>query len=168
MLPSILIGKNMFSEAFNKTIVQEGRYSNNPSDAGGRTKWGISQNSYPDLDIPNLTFLEAKEIYRKDYWNTLYNKLDSKIAYKLFDLGVNLGVNKSIKVLQIALNRHYQLDLKVDGLFGQKTLEACTRQNARTLLNVYIFEASLTYKKIAKRNNNIIFLKGWLNRLYKT
>ena len=46
-----------FDEAVTRTLEFEGggKLHNNPGDRGGLTKWGISQNAFPGLDIANLT-----------------------------------------------------------------------------------------------------------------
>ena len=46
----------------------EGGLSNHTNDRGGTTKFGISKKSYPNLDISNLTLEQAKDIYKRDYW----------------------------------------------------------------------------------------------------
>ena len=48
-------------------------YTDDTSDRGGATKFGISQKGNPDIDIPNLTEDSARKIYEERYWN----KLDS-------------------------------------------------------------------------------------------
>jgi len=64
-----------FNQAIEKTLVNEGGYINDPLDAGGKTKFGISKRSYPDVDIKNLTVDGAKSIYKKDYWDKLKQSL---------------------------------------------------------------------------------------------
>jgi len=57
-----------FEPAMNNLLEWEGFLSNDPDDAGGLTKFGIAKTFYPDLDIENLTWEQAKAIYLKDYW----------------------------------------------------------------------------------------------------
>lgn len=154
----------MFNDALIFTLQNEGfnAYTNDPNDKGGATKWGISKRSHPDLDIENLTFVEAQLIYRKEYWNAKYNSLDRKLAIRLFDVGVNIGVSKAVRILQETLNKYFEADLKTDGKFGLNTLRACNSVTQRSLYSTYVFEVSLYYKSL---NSN--FLKGWLNRLYR-
>jgi hypothetical protein len=60
------------SEHFERAVAfvlrHEGGYVNDPRDPGGETKYGISKRAYPRLDIKGLTEADAKEIYRRDYW----------------------------------------------------------------------------------------------------
>lgn len=57
-----------FTRSIAFVLSVEGGLVNNPADPGGLTKYGISQRSYPDLDIRNLSIEDAKEIYFRDYW----------------------------------------------------------------------------------------------------
>ena len=57
-----------FPDAVERVLAREGGYSDNPADRGGRTNFGISSGAYPDLDVSKLTREQAKEIYKRDYW----------------------------------------------------------------------------------------------------
>ena len=82
-----------FDSAVEFVLQREGGYVNNPKDRGGETNYGISKRSYPDLDIKNLTREQAKEIYRKDYWQAIDGDkiADPKAALVAFDAAVNHG-----------------------------------------------------------------------------
>ena len=153
----------MFYEAVKFTIENEGGYSDDPDDKGGKTKYGISQASNPEVDVENLTLTEAELIYRKKYWNPLYAQLPKKLGIKLFDIGVNIGVKTSIRVLQATLNRWFDTNLMVDGVFGSQTLSASLRANSESLYSMFLFECSLYYESL----KNYKYFIGWLNRLYK-
>ena len=100
----------------------EGGYVNDPNDAGGETKYGISKRSYPQEDIKNLTVDQAKQIYRRDYWERIRgDELPFKLSIIMLDSAVNQGVKTSIKLLQISLNQ------SVDGIIGPKTMGAAIR-----------------------------------------
>lgn len=62
-------------------------------DAGGKTKFGISEHAYPALDIDSLTLEEAKDIYKKDYWEKGWEagKYSQTMINKFFQIKVNLG-----------------------------------------------------------------------------
>lgn len=78
-------------------------------DAGGATKYGISQNAYPSLDISTITASTAKEITERDYW--MYNawdisKLlsgDQPLANKFLQFGFNTGVGTVIQLTNMFL-----------------------------------------------------------------
>lgn len=115
----------------------EGGYSNNPSDAGGPTMWGIAQvtaraHGYSGL-MNQMPREVAVSIYLAIYWHASgfdqVAVLSSAIARKLFDTGVNCGVGTSTMMLQRALNvlnhegKDYP-DLTVDGGAGGVTMAA--------------------------------------------
>ena len=79
----------------------EGGYSHDPKDAGGETRYGISKRAYPNLDIKNLTKSEAREIYKRDYWNAIdADKLPEYLRLIAFDCAVNQGVNACKAILK--------------------------------------------------------------------
>ncbi len=63
--------KENWEKAISFVLKWEGGYSNDPYDSGGETKYGISKRSYPNLDIKNLTLEQAKEIYKRNYWDKI-------------------------------------------------------------------------------------------------
>ena len=89
---SITDQKFLFAIKF--VLNNEGGYSNNNNDNGGETKYGISKRMYPDLDISSLKIDEAIRIYYRDFWSTnrYYEIDDEKIAAKIFDFSINIGV----------------------------------------------------------------------------
>ena len=69
-------------------------------DTGGHTKFGISKNAHPDIDIENLTIEQAKEIYKRDYWDKMQlDNADNIADIIIFDSAVNCGVNRTIGFL---------------------------------------------------------------------
>ena len=90
-----------FERAFEIVVGHEGGYVNNPRDPGGETKYGISKRAHPDVDIKALTLDQARDIYRKDYWDPL--KLDAQPWHKalpLFDCAVNQGRGVALELYQ--------------------------------------------------------------------
>ncbi len=127
----------MFETAFIHTVGVEGKYSDHPSDPGGRTMYGITErvaraHGYMG-DMRNLPLSKAKEIYKTAYWDAI--QLDKvcviaeDLAHEMFDTGVNMGAAKAVEFLQIALNSFNRQgkdypDLKEDGQIGPATLKA--------------------------------------------
>jgi len=116
------------------------------SDTGGLTRWGISQKSYPDLDIANLTLEEAKAIYKRDYWDKLdcddYNNL-SELQLILFDTGVNCGIERA-----------------------KQWLEETNLEWAE-----YLLKRIQHYTTLAQKPKYQPYFRGWMNRvmdLYRT
>ena len=152
-----------FDIAIEKTLAHEGGYVNDPSDPGGETNFGISKRAYPDLSISTLARDQAIAIYHRDYWKTpgIDQIKNSALATKLFDLGVNIGTIRAVKLLQQAAN-HFSKKLKVDGLLGPATAIAVNDfPHPTALLMALKIEAGNHYIKLGMPR----FLAGWLNRL---
>lgn len=120
-----------FEACFDRLISAEGGLSLDPNDpgnwTGGRkgsghlrgTKYGIAANTYPDVDIPNLSILDARRIYRADYWAPIHgDDLPGIIVFQVFDAAVNHGTARAIKWLQQAAGAND------DGVIGPKTMLA--------------------------------------------
>jgi lysozyme family protein len=95
-----------------------------PSDPGGLTKYGISQRSYPDLDIAALTEADARAIYVRDFLGQ-YLGLPWPLSLLCVDAAVQHGPHVPVSHLQQAANRVYgRRVLAVDGDLGPLTLTA--------------------------------------------
>lgn len=138
----------------------EGILSDNVNDKGGLTKYGISQTAYPNLDIKNLTKSDAELIYKRDYYDSCkIDKIDNELlALHVFDMAVNAGVSRSIKLLQKLMV------ISADGIIGRDTINTA---NAGDWANGFILARKNYYKQIAT-GRNIAFLKGWINRITNT
>lgn len=111
-----------FEEAIGVILYHEGGYVNDPVDPGGETKYGISKRQYPNLDIKGLTSDEAKEIYYTDYWKKgKVEELPPMLRLPYFDMVVNMGKRRAVKILQRALTGK-GCDTKVDGGIGPQTI----------------------------------------------
>ena len=165
-----------FDNAFQILIINEGGYSNNPMDSGGKTIYGITQRDYPDafavcadLYKQKLFLLAldyAKRFYKKNFWNDLYKEIpDSSLSFKIFDLSVNRGTVTAIKLLQRTLYYEFKKTIKIDGKFGQITLGAIKSINNQEMLyEKYIKCNEASYKFLTKF---WYYGKGWLNRLFR-
>ena len=157
-----------FNEAFQKTLGYEGGLSNDKNDSGGLTKYGISQASYPNLDIKNLTLDQAKEVYKRDYWDACRcgEISDKQLAMQIFDMAVNHGTGGAGKLVQKAINNLAGKEaLIVDGAIGKMTIQAVNYLDAKQLNNYIVRYRARFYAQIcAKNQTQICFLEGWLNR----
>ena len=159
----------VFEAIIGQTLAHEGEYSNNPSDAGGETKYGISKRSYPNVDIKNLSLEQAKAIYKRDFWdNQGYSQIeDIALASKVFDLGVNMGTKNAVILLQRALKANGFKNLSDDGIFGESTKFALSNSDPKRVLIALRSEAASYYRRlVASNSSQSVFLKGWLNRAY--
>ena len=94
-----------FSKIIEKVLEHEGGYVNDPNDLGGETNYGITKRFYPDVDIKNLTRNQAKDIYKRDYWDkNRVESLPENLWHIFFDMCVNMGRGTAVKILQRAAN----------------------------------------------------------------
>ena len=135
-------------------------YVNDPDDRGGETKFGVAKNANLDLDITNLTWAEAKEVYYRRYWLAgKCDKMPGRVAVLHFDVCVNNGVGRAAIFLQRAIG------VTADGAIGPATLGklaimdsilVCTRiSNTRE----QFYRDIVTNRPVQGK-----FLNGWLRR----
>ena len=152
-----------FNAAVTKTLAREGggKITDDPKDRGGVTKYGITQRSYPMLNIRALTEEQARGIYKADYWDKLRGDeiADQIVAECLFDAAVNMGVKTAVRLAQ------YSLGIDTDGTVGTKSIAAINAEDAHAFL------ANFTLGKIARYVNICMkyrsqerFLLGWVRR----
>ena len=143
------------------------------SDSGGLTRWGISQKSYPHLDIRNLTLEQAGQICQRDFFEPIkgWQIGDQRIASKLLDMAYNMGVRTAIMILQSALNTYCQPRtglLTEDGVMGPQTVSAVNGADTSLLLTGLVEVSRQHYQHIAQKNPaEAKYLNGWLARAEK-
>ena len=175
-----------FITAIDGVIGREGSYSNDPTDRGGETMWGITSATAhtagytgPMAEMPRDT---AVAIYRQRYWTgpglDRLAAIDLSLAVRLLDIGVNMGPPVGIGFLQRALNALNRggadyPDIAADGVLGSATLGAVQALFARrgddgrrVLLGMITAQQSVHYLEIVERNpSQEAFEFGWqLNR----
>ena len=163
-----------FAVALPFILGNEGGFSDDPDDRGGRTNFGITQQALKDFwlahqdlslpdDVAELTEDEAGVIYHTDYW--CFDGMNSQaVATKVFDMAVNMGLRRAIRLLQAALNTNGAA-LLPDGIYGGKTEVAVNAADPGLLVTQLISSCVGYYKQIAASNpSQGKFLHGWLNR----
>jgi len=136
-------------------------YTNDSNDPGGETKYGISKNKNPNIDIARLDWPSAEAIYYNDYWLAGHcDKLPGRIAALQFDGNVNNGVNQSAKFLQRSIG------VVADGSIGPATLAAIANADPINVCNLICNQRAIFYNDIVSRNpSQSIYLNGWLRRI---
>lgn len=158
-----------FEKAFERLIGHEGGYSTDRNDpgnwTGGKvgkgifkgTKYGIAANTYPNLDIKNLTIEQAKAIYKKDWWDKLgADQLHPAIVFQLWDFAVNAGKSRAVKELQQAVA------VPDDGIIGPKTIAAVKAKEVNDVLLLLASERLSFYTSLKIWPT---YGKGWANRV---
>ena len=146
-----------FVRAIERVLVHEGGDADDPRDPGGRTRWGISQKTYPTLDIRKLTRADAIALYRRDVWEPIQgDALPPALAFQLLDAAVNHGTARAVRWLQRALG------IVADGKLGPKTLAAISRSEQSSLLLRFLAIRLEFYADLERFD---AFGRGWTRRM---
>jgi lysozyme family protein len=158
-----------FEEAYARLEKAEAGFTNDPKDpgnwTGGRvnvgilkgTKYGIAANTYPDLDIENLTPEQAKAIYKRDWWDKAGgDEFDPAIVFQLWQFAINAGMDTAKRVLQRAAG------VADDGHVGEVTIAKVNATDLNDLLFLYFSFEIRYYTSLSKWAD---FGKGWMNRV---
>lgn len=129
------MARSNFAAVMDEVFKHEGGLSMIRSDpgnwTGGRvgvgelrgTNFGIASHAHPHVDIKNLTKEQAREIYRRHYWNPIMgDDLPAGLDLVTMDPAVNSGVSRGTRWLQQALG-----SVTVDGQVGPQTLGAAAQ-----------------------------------------
>jgi lysozyme family protein len=150
----------IFDKAVELILKHEGGYINDPHDAGGETNYGISKRAYPDLNIKELTRDDAKQIYRRDYWDAIRaDEMPSAVAVAVFDMAVNAGVRTAIRLLQRVVR------VTDDGLIGPVTLAAVNGAEPHEIALRYAAERISYYAALRGWDR---YGRGWTRRVIET
>ena len=169
-----------FTKAYEKVIINEGGYVNDPKDSGGETFKGVSRVFNPtwqgwqiidkfktDKLFPSILYrnLELEKLinmfYKFNYWDKcmLDNIDNQEIAESIFDFGVNAGVKVSSKLAQKICN------VDSDGIIGIKSIDAINSVKPEYFMPYFKIGRIEHYLDCVKNNsNNQKFLYGWIKR----
>ena len=111
-----------FETVMDFVFEEEGGFFNDRG-RGGRTNFGISEQTHPrafDEGLPTKD--DATEIYRREYWDAIQGddvwEQNKSLATALMDFAVNSGVPNAVEGLQRVVGA------PVDGAMGPITLDA--------------------------------------------
>jgi lysozyme family protein len=160
---------DLFEEYIARLLSHEGGYSSDRTDpgnwTGGRvgvgvlkgTKFGIAANTYPNIDIKNLTWEKAKAIYHRDFWLAAKcDKLPSLVAFQLLDGAVNSGIPNATRWLQRAVG------VADDGAIGPFTLAAINKADKNDMVMLFLAERLDFMTSLRNWPNHG---KGWARRI---
>ncbi|MEI9890919.1 MAG: glycosyl hydrolase 108 family protein [Caulobacteraceae bacterium] len=117
--------RERFDRCLAEVLRLEGGYVDDPRDAGGATRFGITRTTLSQalgrpvsaLDVAALGPAEAADIYRDRYWaTTRCGQLPAGLDLVVFDTAVNMGPGTAARLLQQALG------VEADGVIGARTL----------------------------------------------
>lgn len=156
-------------------IEREGgeKVTDDPSDSGGRTQYGISEKAHPEAWADGkVTRDEARSIYENVYiLAEHFDKIPNEpLKHQVIDFGVPSGPDIATRLLQQVVGT------TIDGEMGQKTLYAIqnypdgllfgVKVPGIVLLNLAFRDARIMrYATLAKaRPKDLKYLLGWIKR----
>jgi len=161
-----------FNAAVAVVLKHEGGYLEDPA-TGEISKFGLTAKFLRSIGrahdrdaIRNLTREQAIQIYREHWWEKYgFERLqDQRLATKLFDLAVNVGLQRAVRFLQRALIR-CGAHLVVDGLLGERTIAAANEAPTKCVLYHLRTLAAEYYRTLAASDPKYVpYLEGWLKR----
>ena len=153
----------------------EGGYVDHPRDPGGKTNLGITlrtysewtgkpMNSITEADMRSLTVEDVAPIYKEKYWKRIDgDRLPPGIDLSIFDMAVNAGPHRAVKLMQAILPNCY-----VDGVIGPITIRKVEEEysdDPAGLIKDYAHQREVYYRSLSHFD---AFGRGWLNRVRKT
>jgi lysozyme family protein len=155
-----------FDKCLELVLAHEKGFVNHPSDPGGMTNLGVTAavwqewvgHPVSEKEMRNLTPAMVKPLYKRKYWDACRaDELISGVDYAVFDVAVNSGPGRAIKLLQSCVGA------TPDGGFGSITL-ALTRKaeaNPEDLIKRY---CAKRLEFLQSLKTWPVFGKGWKNR----
>jgi lysozyme family protein len=162
-----------WQQAFEQMLKSEGGFTDDERDAGnklpdgrkGSTMLGVTQYNWEAHvghqvthdQMRALTPADVEPLYKKKYWDVVRaDELPSGIDYLVFDMGVNAGPGRSIKLLQTALH------VPNDGALGPVTMSAVWAADPVELIEKFSFWKEQFYRSL---DDFPVYGTGWLNRV---
>ena len=148
----------------------EGGFVNDTSDSGGATNKGVTLSTFRSFygsnktveDLKKLSDTQWLHIFLNGYWNKCQasNINNQSIANIFVDWAWGSGPVTAIKQVQKIVGTD------VDGIVGQKTLDAINKKDPKTLFNA-IKKARIEFVEnlVKQRPKDAKFLQGWKNRI---
>lgn len=171
-------------EILDELLIREGSaYTDDPSDSGGKTKWGWTEGALKAMNwkgkVESLTRDEAYDLYyRRFVINTGFRfilPISVPIMEELVDTAVNCGEYRAGQFLQRSLNafnneQKLYIDTKVDGIVGGSTRAALTafmkhrgEEGEMVMLRALNCLQGAFYLELCeKRPKDERFVYGWL------
>ena len=152
-----------FDDSFVRLLGNEGHYSDNPTDPGGATCWGVTErtaraNGYAGAMI-DMTQEQAKAIYLRCYWGPVgCDAVPDVLKFDLFDMAVNQGVRTAIEAMQ------YAAGSVADGVLGPLTLQKLQSMDPGRLLFRFDAARLVNYAELPTPQWDE-FGRGWARRV---
>lgn len=176
-MSDLVIYSENFRISVAETLAHEGGYVNHKADPGGMTNLGITRKTWAkwtnrpekavtEEEMRRLTVDDALRVYYAWYWQAVRaDDLPGGVDFLCFDIAVNSGPGRSVRMLQKAVNQLGRIKLDIDGRIGPKTVAAANAVNVFDLINEMGDTRLWFYQDLATFRS---FGKGWMRRLIST
>ena len=143
----------------------EGGYVNHKDDPGGETNLGVTRATWElwvghpvsEKEMRNLTPLMVSPLYKRKYWDACRaDELVSGLDYCVFDVAVNSGVGRAVKLLQQSVGA------TPDGSFGSITAALVKQVDPTTLIERY---CARRMEFLESLKSFPVFGRGWSRRV---
>jgi lysozyme family protein len=157
--------KENAGKIFAMVLANEGGYVDDPADAGGATKYGITAKTLGHVrgkdvsaaDVSALTEVEAKAIFQAQYWMPIHgDTLPSGVDYAVFDAAIHSGPRQAALWLQEAI------PVEADGILGPVTLAALLTCAPNVLVGTF---CDLRLKALQRLPSFSTFGRGFTSRV---
>ena len=158
---------NNFNLCLKLLLEHEGGFVNHPDDPGGMTNLGVTKRVWEEWvghdvvekEMRNLTPIMVSPLYKRKYWDACRaDDLVSGVDYCVFDVAVNSGVGRAVKLLQSCVG------VIADGGFGPATYAAVkeSEKDPKALIELY---CAKRLEFLQSLKTWPVFGKGWKNRV---
>ena len=154
-----------FEQALAIVLKSEGGYVNNKADPGGMTNLGVTKRTYEkyvghpvDEDtMRGLTPEIVAPLYKSMFWDAVRgDQLPDGVDYCVFDVAVNSGPTKAIKLLQNAVGTPQT------GQISDRDVQLANAADLQDLITKICNERLVFLQSL---NTWATFGKGWGNRV---
>jgi lysozyme family protein len=160
---------NNFEKCLEMLLVHEGGFVNHPDDPGGMTNLGVTKKVWEEWvghdvsekEMRNLTPTMVASLYKRKYWDACRaDELVSGLDYCVFDVAVNSGVGRAIKLLQQTVGA------TPDGGYGSITA-ALVKEAEKDAEKIISLFSSRRLEFLESLKAFPTFGKGWSRRVAK-
>jgi lysozyme family protein len=156
-----------FDQCLELMLKHEGNFVNDRRDSGGMTNLGVTKVVWEEWmgrptsekEMRALTPLMVKPLYKRKYWDAIRaDELVAGVDYCVFDVAVNSGTGRAIKLLQQTVSA------TPDGGFGSITMALVKKASSEpnTLIELYCAKRLEFLQSLRSFET---FGKGWSRRV---
>lgn len=149
----------MSKDIIDDILRREGAPTNDKTDRGGRTAFGISEKSNPEAwKDGRVTEDEARAIYTRKYLKPFELVKEFPFYEQAVDFGVNSGPPLAITKIQEIVGA------EVDGILGPDTVAKVSSYEGDLNKELAKSRIRMIGRLVSKNPSQLKYINGWLNR----